>query len=149
MRNRSSVKFDTTHKSIILSPAALTINNSYQINRTTGLKRLMKNVVFNGTFPIDEPMSSRFYDDEAAEIIGDDDPEAYLHGFYDDDDDDNDDEDEDDPDYENRDPEEYKVQQKQQQLLNDYDRSFIQFDQLIRNRRQQHMQTAYHRSQDA
>lgn len=100
-------------------------------------KKAGKKVVFNGTFPIDDPISSRFNESS-------------------DEDDENVDEDEDEDDYENEQGEcsdrgvsieelivDRKVKLNYKKMMNEYERSFAAFDQLMASRNLQHIRNNF------
>lgn len=103
-------------------------------------KKTGKKVVFHGTYPIDDPISSRF--DESNEPP--------------DDDDEDDDDDEFDDDDENEEDEcsdrgvsieelivDRKVKLNYKKMMNEYERSFAAFDQLMASRNLQHFRNDF------
>lgn len=107
-------------------------------------KKTGKKVVFNGTFPIDDPISSRF--DESNESSDDDVDDDY----------DNVEEDDDDHEDENEQGEccdrgvsieelivDRKVKLNYKKMMNEYERSFAAFDQLMASRNLQHLRNDF------
>lgn len=98
-------------------------------------KKRGKKVVFNGTFPIDDPISSRFdgCDDEVS----------------DEDDDDEDDNDDDETECCDRGVSieelvvDRKVKLNYKKMMNEYERSFAAFDQLMASRSMQHLRNDF------
>lgn len=105
-------------------------------------KRTAKKVVFNGTFPIDDPISSRF---DGCNDTSDDDDDEVEDEDEEDDNDDNDVDDNDDGECCDRGVSieelvsDRKVKLNYKKMMNEYERSFAAFDQLMASRNMQHL----------
>lgn len=152
LRKRNNVRFknvavnESCNKTKTNMLTSTTSSNKGKLNRQMSVlkinkklsgsvkKKVGKKVVFNGTFPIDDPISSRF--NESSD--------------NDDDDDDNVD------DYENEQGEcsdrgvsieelivDRKVKLNYKKMMNEYERSFAAFDQLMASRNLQHIRNDF------
>lgn len=149
LRKRNNVRFQTdavndvvcnnktkTNPMITTSKGKLTRQISVlKVNKKLGgsvKKKTGKKVVFNGTFPIDDPISSRFDESESESDVDDDD------------DDDNDDDDEQNECCDRGVSIEElivdrKVKLNYNKMMNEYERSFAAFDQLMATRNLRHL----------
>lgn len=165
LRKRHSVRFKTDavidpciRSKTNIVPSAATSHNKAKVTRQMSVlkvnkklsgsvkKKTGKKVVFNGTFPIDDPISSRFDDSNES---SDDDADA--------DDDEEYDEDEEDDDGDEVEQGECcdrglsieelivdrKVKLNYKKMMNEYERSFAAFDQLMASRNLQHLRNDF------
>lgn len=159
LRKRNNVRFKndivndpcSKSKTNILSSA--TMNNKGKVTRQMSVlkinkklsgsvkKKTGKKVVFNGTFPIDDPISSRFDESNESSDVDDDDDDEYNV-------EENDDENEQGECYDRGlSIEELVVDRKvklnYKKMMNEYERSFAAFDQLMANRNLQHLRNDF------